>query len=377
MEGIVSWTAEGRESGYGEVTTCSQDDTKLNVVFTCHNVGEGQITLAITTVEQFASARFVYTGTRERTYAGVVGRMSWQPGSLQFEGHWDDQDDDTVWSFSIEVEGFDFAPGTTGCGYAPDPEMESLDEILGTLDRRYLTDWFEPEVTPARPGIYRVEPHFSASGYLAYAAWDGVSWSGARPRVDELDNLVSHEHVLHGGRSWLGLTEEGARRVSLLLDGVRRRDIERKNAILLASLRQEEAELARAREAAHAVYRQLLAQIDSSEQAAATRQTLRDSLDQLVSADFDSPVEAAFDATVARTVEDVHAHLLAAREETALRAGYWRAYWQAVIARHPAFAHELTSNGLVVGYGKDMQARLGRNASMQPLPGSFGTRPRQ
>lgn len=375
MEGLVSWTGEGLVSGYGEVITCRQEDTMLNIVFTCHGSGEGQITLSITTVEQFASARFIYTGMRERTYAGVVGRLSWQPGSLQFEGKWDDQGYDTVWSFSIEVEGFNFAAGTVDGGEAPDPAMESVDEVLSTLDRRYLTDWFEPEVTPLRPGVYRVDSQFSACGSLAYAAWDGASWSGARRRSDELENLASHEQ--HGGRAWLGLTEEGALRVSLLLDGVRRREIERMNSTLQASLRQEEIELGRVRAAAHAVYLQLLAQIDRSGHTSATRKTLRDILGQLVSTDLDSPAEAAFDMEVAGTAEAEHVRLLAAREGIAVRAGYWRTYWLTVQAKHPAFAHELTSNGLVVGYGKDMQARLGKNASMQPLPGSFGTKPRQ
>lgn len=377
MEGSVSWTAEGQESSYGRVTICKQVGSKLNILFSCENWGEGQVTLAITKVEQFASARFVYAGASARTYAGVVGRMDWELGSLQFEGLWDDQDYDTVWSFTIEIENFNFAEGTLDVRGAPDPDMESLDEILGTLDRRYLTDWFDPEVAPARPGAYRVEPHFSANEYVAYATWDGMSWSGVRLRASELDNLVSHDVAFQGGRFWRGLTEEGARRVSMLLDGVRQRDIERTNSDLISRLRQDEANLERARAEAYAVYRQLLEQINRSGYTEVTQQALRNALNQLVGVDFDSSAEATFDETVAQTVEDMHALLLAARKGCDERTGYWRNYWVAVLAKHSVLAHELTSKGLLVGYGKDMQARLGKNASMQPLPGSFGTKPRQ
>jgi hypothetical protein len=373
MEGSVSWTAEGWDSGYGKVVICKQDDTRLNVVFTCDGVGEGQITLAITTVEQFASARFRYNHVLTPTYAGVVGRLSWQAGSLQFEGRWDDQDSDTVWSFTIEIEGFGFAAGTTDSGDAPDPEMKSLDEILQTLDQRYLTDWFDPKVTPAMPGVYRVEKDHRVNGHLVFAAWDGASWSGARARVGDLANMVAHDHEAHSGRRWRGLTEEGAQRVSLLLSGVRRRE----NLDLLGCLREEESALARARAEALAVYQQVVAQIEGSDQAAPARKALRSALDQLVRADFDAPAEAVFDETMVGTVEDMHAQLPAAREQSAKRAGYWRTYWTNFWAKHTAFGLDLTSNGLVVRYGKDMQARLGKNDSMQPLPGSYGTKKRK
>jgi len=375
MEGSVSWTAEGWDSGYGKVVICKQDDTHLNVVFTCDGDGEGQITLAITTVEQFASARYCYryNGVLTPTYVGVVGQLSWQAGSLQFEGSWDDQDSDIVWSFTIEVEGFDFAAGTTDGSGAPEPEMKSLDEILQTLDRRYLTDWFDPKLTPALPGVYRVEKDHRDSGHLVFAAWDGASWSGTRARVGDLANLVSHGRDAHGGRRWCGLTEEGAQRVSLLLSSVRRHE----NLDLLACLQEEEAALAQARAEAFAVYHQLVAQIDSSDQVAPARKALRSALDHLVRADFDSPAEAVFDETVVRTVEGMHAQLPAACEQCAKRAGYWRTYWTNFWAKHTALGLDLTSRGLVVGYGKDMQARLGKNDSMQPLPGSYGTKKRQ
>ena len=379
MKGLVSWTAEGYESGYGKVTICKQDDTRLNVVFTCRDVGEGQITLAITTAEQFASARFVYDeDERTRTFAGVVGRMSWQPESLQFEGRWDDQDADTVWSFSIEVEEFNLAPGTTGSSAAPDPQMESLDEILDTLDRRYLTDWFEPDVTPALPGVYRVEPHYLATSYLAYAIWDGTGWSSARRNVDELANLGWQERVVQGERYWLGLTEEGTRRVSRLLDDVRRRKMECTNSQLLVDLRHKEKEVARARADAHAVYEGLVMQIDRSERTIAARTDLREKLDRLVRADLDSPTESTFVETVERTVDDAHSQLEAALEQIAVRGGYWRSYWEVIMSKDPAFANTLTGKGQVVShYGKDLKERLRKNGAMKPLPGSFGTKKRR
>lgn len=376
MKGVISWTAEGEDTDQGNVTVCKQDGSRLNVVFITPRGGEGQISLVITTAMQFVSARFFYPGERGPTCAGVEGQLSWQPDSFQFEGTWEERDYDTVWSFSIEVDGFEFATGTVDLGHVPDPEMASLGEILDTLGRRYFTDWFEPEITPALPGVYRVEPHYLAPSHVAYANWDGVGWSGARGHADELDGVCSHEHVAHGARRWFGLTEEGSRRVARLLAGVTQRKLERKNTHLLAELRRDEAALRRARAEAHAVYLQLGAQIEGSGQAVPERQALRNMLDRMVGAAFNTPVETTFDETTARTAEGAHVALQAALEDNAARIRYWRTYWQTVMTEHEALAEQLTSKGLVIGYGKDMQARLGKQDPMQPLPGSFGTKRR-
>ncbi len=120
-----------------------------------------------------------------------------------------------------------------------------------------------------------------------------------------------------------------------------------------------------------------MAQIDSSDQVAPAQKALRSALDHLVCADLDSPAEAVFVETVMRTVEGMHAQLPAAREQCAKRAGYWRDYWTDFRAKQTALGLDLTSRGLVVGYGKGMQARLGKNDPMQPLSGSYGTKKRQ
>lgn len=72
-------------------------------------------------------------------------------------------------------------------------------------------------------------------------------------------------------------------------------------------------------------------------------------LDKLIGADFDSPVEATFDETVARTVEDTHTHLLAALEHNAVRAGYWRTYWQNICPSIRLSPKNLPRSGLWLG----------------------------
>lgn len=48
MDGSACWTAQDWDSSHGTVVICKQDNTKLNVVFTCDGVGKGRTTLSIT-----------------------------------------------------------------------------------------------------------------------------------------------------------------------------------------------------------------------------------------------------------------------------------------------------------------------------------------
>jgi hypothetical protein len=78
-----------------------------------------------------------------------------------------------------------------------------------------LTDWFPPDVTPVRVGVYEVTPNSMHRGQRTFAYWNGVAF-GERQWTDHFitrakaiayadDNRTSFWHPHEGKISWRGL----------------------------------------------------------------------------------------------------------------------------------------------------------------------------
>lgn len=211
MKGMVTWKSEHlREEWDGEVEICVKQGDKINLVFSCTDLGEGQITLTDTDDVQVVTSRFLYYGRQDATQASVRGRFLRHSEAVVFEGVWTDPIDGTAeWAFLIDLDG-DEVPQLGRASPAYDKEMTSETSQLDALPvPNRVTDWFPMDIEPVRPGLYQVR-FVGRTEAFSYASWDGAEWcidkptsgtpSRIRPRGNR-DNMAS----------WRGLTEEGTR----------------------------------------------------------------------------------------------------------------------------------------------------------------------
>jgi hypothetical protein len=211
MKRMVTWKSKhSREEWDGEVEICVKQGDNINLVFSCTELGEGQITLTDTDDVQVVTSRFLYYGRQEATQVSVRGRFLRHSEAVVFEGVWTDPMDGTgEWAFMIDLDG-DEVPELRRASPADDEEMTFEPSQLDALPAPDpVTDWFPIDIEPVRRGLYQVRYDGQAEAF-SYASWDGAEWciekptsgagSGIRPRVNRA-NMTS----------WRGLTEEGAR----------------------------------------------------------------------------------------------------------------------------------------------------------------------
>lgn len=221
MEGSVSWKSSHlNEVWHGEVTRCVQSDHVINILFNCSGLGEGQLTLNNTELEQVTKGRFLYYDQRQATHVSVRGHLTAGDGFIAFEGVWTDPIDGLgAWKFSIEIEGDEFrAPAdlqasTTGVVIG-DPQSRTP---IGTIDSAFLTVWYPINVTPSIPGMYQVRVAALGEGRAVdhlSANWDGRQWSTVTPvAMSQWETGWEREPFSHPDHDqilfWRGLTEKG------------------------------------------------------------------------------------------------------------------------------------------------------------------------
>ena len=383
MKGSVKWSSKHlQETWHGEVTKCMQQGDKLNVAFKCENIGEGEITLAITPDDQVYRSSYYYYGVLGATLPQVRGRLSFSPGHIYFSGTWTDPKDGTgMWDFEIKITGHEVVESVaTACvpEQRDNARQHLIDELLERLVPDYFTPWYEEDVTPLRTGIYRVTipANYRTSSGFAYAFWDGSHWGGATDNVGQLTNASPVSGFRFGDdyRSWSGLTESGHRQILSLLVIAEQSELESKNRHRLGNLRDAENEVDTARSAAHNLYRQFWAEsqeppgLDNLMPNAPTRTEL-----EKFAPDFTSPPAGRFDEFPLDAPEEMNIRLTEALASCREQMRYWSEYWEIRLRREVDAALSSTSKGLVVGYGDEMKERIGKNSTAKPLAGSYGS----
>lgn len=74
------------------------------------------------------------------------------------------------------------------------------------MSKQTLTQWFTPEVKPARKGVYEVKCKF---GWTGYSQWDGYSWGTWSWRPEGCQDI----ELMYGASKfqsvkWRGLAEK-------------------------------------------------------------------------------------------------------------------------------------------------------------------------
>ncbi|TQK01146.1 hypothetical protein [Herbaspirillum sp. SJZ107] len=213
MKGLVSWKSDHlREEWDGEVEICVKQGSNINLVFSCTDLGEGQITLADTDEVQVVTSRFLYYGQQVATQVGVRGRFSQHADALVFEGAWTDPIDGTgEWKFTIDLD-TDAMPELRHAAASTDKDATSGEErsFNDMLSPGQVTEWYPVDVEPARPGLYQVLLERQA-GTVEYANWNGAEWSLKAPTANASSSIHPRMNAGTGDiKSWRGLTEAGA-----------------------------------------------------------------------------------------------------------------------------------------------------------------------
>jgi hypothetical protein len=254
----------------GVVTQCYREGKRVEIVFTCKNVGHGFLSLSFAPGEQGAQCTYIAWGPELiETKPTVRGCLTIQDGGATFDGEWYEYDDGEVHDFSIAISDCDLTVATP----APLPPSQligdgvlDVDAHIAKLDQSAYTNWLSTGTSPMRPGVYLLLPRKRKGGIAeaGYALWDGMHWYGSTDTLAALRVVDPGWMVLDDDElgEWCGVSERAFEQIRASLLETKRDYSRRLLPQMLEELKRTETNMLQAWGAARAAFRKVCADVD-------------------------------------------------------------------------------------------------------------------